>query len=335
MAARNMKWTHDTLHTPVCGILGCAHPIVVAGMGGVARSDLVAAVAEAGGYGFLGMVREPPALIRAEIDRVRARTGSPFGVNLIPHATDRALLDAEVDACIEAKIPAVALFWDVYPDIVRRFRDEGIVVAYQVGSLDEAIAAEGAGADILIAQGVEAGGHVRDRESVFTLLPKVAAQAGVPVLAAGGIADGKGLAAALSLGAQGVVVGTAFMATHESFAHDYHKQRLLSAGAGDTVLTDAFHINWPSGAMVRVIRNSVTRGEAGDPFAGTEKIVGEEEGRPIYLFSTDSPLRSMTGEFEAMALYAGESVARIGEVISAGERLRSILEDAKARLRPG
>ena len=86
------------LHTPVCDILGCAHPIVLAGMGGVARSELVAAVVEAGGYGFLGMVREPPALIRTEIDRVRARTGSPFGVNLIPHATDRALLDAEIDA---------------------------------------------------------------------------------------------------------------------------------------------------------------------------------------------------------------------------------------------
>lgn len=334
MAARNTKWTHDTLHTPVCGILGCAHPIVVAGMGGVARSELVAAVAEAGGYGFLGMVREPPALIRAEIDRVRALTRLPFGVNLIPHATDRALLDAEVDACIAAKIPAVALFWDVYPDIVRRFRDEGIIVAYQVGSLDEAIAAEGAGADILIVQGSEAGGHVRGRESVSTLVPKVVAQAGVPVLAAGGIADGKGLAVALSLGAQGVVVGTAFIATHESFAHDYHKQRLLSAHAEDTVLTDFFHINWPRGATVRVIANSVTRGEAGDPFSGPKKTIGEEEGRPIYLFSTDSPLRSMTGDFAAMALYAGESVEGVTEIIPAGERLRNILEEAKALLRP-
>lgn len=102
MAARNKKKTQDALHTPVCDILGCVHPIVLAGMGGVARSELVPAVVEAGGYGFLGMVREPPALIRTEIDRVRARTGSPFGVNLIPHATGRALLDAEIDACIAA-----------------------------------------------------------------------------------------------------------------------------------------------------------------------------------------------------------------------------------------
>ena len=156
----------------------------------------------------------------------------------------------------------------------------------------------------------------------------------MPVLAAGGIVDGKGLADAITLGAEGVAIGTAFMATHESFAHAYHKQRLLSAGAGDTVLTDAFHINWPRGAMVRVLRNSVTRGEAGDPFAGAKKIVGEEEGRPIYLFSTDSPLRSMTGEFEAMALYAGESVGRITDLVPAGDRLRSILEKAKTRLRP-
>lgn len=334
MAGRNKKKTQDALHTPVCDILGCAHPIVLAGMGGVARSELVAAVVEAGGYGFLGMVREPPALIRTEIARVRARTGLPFGVNLIPHATDRALLDAEIDACIAAKIPSVALFWDVYPEVVRRFRDEGIIVAYQVGSPDEAIAAEDAGANILIMQGSEAGGHVRGRESVFTLVQKVVTRAGVPVLAAGGIADGKGLAAALSLGAQGVVVGTAFMATHESFAHDYHKQRLVSARAGDTVLTDSFHINWPRGAMVRVIANSVTRGEAGDPFSGPKKTIGEEEGRPIYLFGTDSPLRSMTGDFAAMALYAGESVERITDIIPAGERLRNMLEEAKALLRP-
>jgi nitronate monooxygenase len=330
MAAGKKKAADGTLHTPVCGLLGCQHPIVLAGMGGVARSDLVAAVVEAGGYGFLGMVRESPALIRAEIGRVRARTTRPFGVNLIPHATERALLDAEIEACIEARVPTVALFWNVYPEVVRRFRDQGIGVVYQVGSPDEAAEAEDAGATVLIAQGAEAGGHVRGRESVFTLVRKVVARAGVPVLAAGGIADGKGLAKALSLGAQGAIVGTAFMATHESFAHDYHKKRLVSAGADDTVLTDRFHINWPRGAMVRVIGNSVTRGEAGDPFSGAKKIIGEEEGRPIYLFSTDSPLRSMTGDFEAMALYAGESVERIADVIPAGARLRNILEEAVA-----
>jgi nitronate monooxygenase len=335
MAEGDGKPMDETLHTPVCDMLGCAHPIVLAGMGGVARAELVSAVVEAGGYGFLGMVREPPSLIGAEIARVRGRTAKPFGVNLIPHATDKALLDAEIDACIEAKIPSVALFWDVYPDIVRRFRDEGIAVVYQVGSLEEAVEAEDAGASVIIAQGSEAGGHVRGHESLFSLVPRIVARVGVPVLAAGGIVEGKGLVDALALGAQGVVIGTAFMATHESFAHGYHKQRLMSAGDDDTVLTEAFHINWPRGAKVRVLRNSVTRGEAGDPFAGATKIIGEEEGRPIYLFSTDSPLRSMTGDFEPMALYAGESVGRVGDVIPAGDRLRNILREAQALFRPG
>ena len=102
-------------------------------------------------------------------------------------------------------------------------------------------------------------------------------------------------------------MGTAFLATPESFAHDYHKRRIVEATASDTILTDIFHINWPIGAPVRVLNNSATRGERGDPF-GPVRIIGDEEGRPIYLFSTDSPSRVMTGEFEAMALYAGKGV---------------------------
>jgi nitronate monooxygenase len=131
----------------------------------------------------------------------------------------------------------------------------------------------------------------------------VVAAVSLPVLAAGGIVSGRDFAEALSLGAQGVVVGTAFMATHEAFAHDYHKQRLIEARDGDTLLTTDFHINWPEGAMVRVLNNSVTRGLRGDPKSGSREAIGDAEGRTIYLFRTDSPLRSMTGDFEAMALY--------------------------------
>ena len=140
---------------------------------------------------------------------------------------------------------------------------------------------------------------------------------------------------ALSLGAQGVVVGTAFMATHEAFAHDYHKQRLIEARDGDTLLTTDFHINWPEGAMVRVLNNSVTRGLRGGPKSGSREAIGDEEGRTIYLFSTDSPLRSMTGDFEAMALYAGEGVGRLQSIVSAEERMRSIVDEATAILTAG
>lgn len=320
------------LRTPVCGLLGCTYPIILAGMGGVARSELVAAVTEAGGFGFLGMVREPPALIREEVQRVRARTDRKFGVNIIPAATDPALLVAQIDTCIELGVPVVSLFWDLSVVVVQRLRDAGILVVCQVGAVDEARAAQEAGAQVLIVQGREAGGHVRGDQPLAQLLPDVLAATTVPVLAAGGIADGADVATVLSLGAQGAVLGTALIPTHESFAHDYHKRRIVEAGKDQTILTDAFHINWPMGARVRVLANSVTRGDHGDPFGAGRTVIGEEQGRPIYLFSTDSPLRSMTGDFEAMALYAGEGAGRVGAVVSAAVRLRHIVSDAAARL---
>lgn len=316
------------LHRPVCDLLGCTYPIVLAGMGGVSRSDLVAAVTQAGGFGFLGMVREPPALIRSEVQRVRARTGRRFGVNLIPAATGAVLLEEQVATCIEIGIPVVGLFWDLSAALVQRLRTAGIVVVCQVGSVLEAVAAQEAGANVVIAQGCEAGGHVRGEMPLHVLLPDVVASVNMPVLAAGGIVSGADVATVLAFGAQGAVIGTAMIATQESFAHAYHKERIVAAYEGDSVLTEAFHINWPAGAKVRVLANSVTQGKHGDPFTSARTVIGDEEGRPIYLFSTDSPLRSMTGEFEAMALYAGTGVGQISEVTTAAECLRRIVSDA-------
>jgi nitronate monooxygenase len=320
------------LHTPVCTLLGCDYPVILAGMGGVARSELAAAVSEAGGFGFLGMVRESPALIRAEISKVRAATGRNFGVNLIPSATPVELLEAEVEAVIAERVAAVTLFWDLQPRLVQRLRSAGLLVLCQIGSADEAADAVAAGADIVIAQGFEAGGHVRGRIELAKLIPEVLTRVDVPVLAAGGIVDGKGLGLALASGAQGVVIGTGFLATQESFAHDYHKSRIVEAQPGVTVHTDAFHINWPAGAPVRVLPNSVTRGEHGNPFAPTRLVIGEEAGRPIHLFSTDSPLRNMIGDFEAMALYAGEGAGRISSIPTAAQRLAAVVNEA-ARIR--
>jgi nitronate monooxygenase len=318
------------LRTDICNLLGCDYPVVLAGMGGVARSELALAVTRAGGFGFVGMVREPAALIRREVEAIQRGTTRPFGVNIIPAATDPQLLEAQIATCIELRVPVMALFWDLRPDIVRRLREAGIVVVCQVGSAEEGKAAQAAGADALIAQGVEAGGHVRGMTPLRTLLAELVPEATVPVLAAGGMVDGYDLVEALRAGARGIVVGTAFIVAPESFAHDYHRQRVVEAGPDDTILTDMFHINWPIGAPVRVIKNSATRGERGDPF-GPQTIIGDEEGRPIYLFSTDSPSRVMTGDFEAMALYAGRGVDRIDRVMPAGERVASIVAEA-ARL---
>jgi len=311
-------------------LLGCRHPIVLAGMGGVARADLVAAVSAAGGFGFLGMVREPVGLIEREVARVRDAGIENFGVNIIPAATQRTLLDAQIDAILALGIPAVELFWDIDPGVVRRFRNAGVTVVYQVGSVEEAEDAEKAGAQAIVAQGMEAGGHVRGRTQLRRLLPAVVDAVEVPVLAAGGLASGADLAIAQALGADGVVLGTALIAAEEAFAHPHHQKRLVGASAEDTMLTDIFHINWPEGAAVRVLTSAVTAGERGSAKEDTTVAIGEEEGRPIYLFSTDSPLRSMSGDFEAMALYAGTGVGQVAAIRPAAAIIDTILGEARA-----
>ena len=326
------------LYTPLCDILECRHPILQAGMGGVARSDLVAAVTEAGGYGFLGMVRETPDLIAQEIDAVRARSSGPFGVNLIPAATDPVLLETELATCIEKKVHSLCFFWDVRADVIARAKDAGCRVLYQVGSVEDAIASEKAGADVVIAQGFEAGGHVRGTVSSLVLLPQVVRAVSVPVIASGGFASGESLIAAFALGAQGIHCGTAFLATQESFAHDYHKDRVAGATLEDTVYTDVFAINWPPASPVRVIANSLTE-ELGQRLLGyrpediLREVIAEEDGRPIYRFSTDSPLRITTGDLECLALFAGQVAGAIKTIPSAGARVEDIVAAARATLK--
>lgn len=314
--------------TALCTLLGCELPIVLAGMGGVARAELAAAVSAAGGFGILGMVREPVALLRSEVTKVRRTTQARFGVNLIPAATPAPLLEAQIDACIELGVPVVELFWDVLPAVVRRLVDAGITVLYQVGSAEHARAAQDAGAHALVAQGHEAGGHVWARAPLAQVLGDVLRVAQVPVAAAGGIAHGRDIRRVLAQGAQAAVLGTAFIASIESFAHPHHKQRLIEARATDTLLTESFHVNWPAHAPVRVLQSAVTRGERGDPRQPQRTVIGDEEGRPIYLFSTDSPLRSMTGDFEAMALYAGEGVEHVRRVEPAAACIARLLREA-------
>lgn len=331
MKKTGMPWQ---LHTPACDLLGCEYPVVLAGMGGVSRSDLVAAVSKAGGYGFLGMVRELPELIATEIRQVREKTNREFGVNLIPAATDPELLQRQINVCIEERISSICLFWDVFPEVIKQFRDAGVLVVHQAGSVADAQAAQAAGVHMLIVQGIEAGGHVRGSLPLRKLLPEVLAIAEVPVLAAGGMADGHDLAEMLQAGAHGVVAGTAFLATEESFAHEYHKNRIIAAEPDETLLTNLFHINWPFGALTRVLPNSVTRmsGINETDLHDSKKIIGEDAGRPLYLYSTDSPLRSTTGNLEAMAIYAGCGAGRINAIVPAAVKLGNMVHDAQELL---
>lgn len=322
------------LHTPVCDLLGCRYPILQAGMGGVARAELVAEVCNAGGMGCLGMVRESPELITQQIRQVRSMTDRSFAVNLIPAATDRQLFDAEFDACLNQGVSTFVFFWDVVGDTVQRAKDAGCKVIYQVGSVEQAVRAQDAGADVIIAQGMEAGGHVHGGVSSMVLLPKVVDAVSVPVIGSGGFADGRSLVAAIALGAHGIHCGTVFLATRESFAHDVHKAAIIRSSEESTLYTDAFAINWPPHSPVRVLKNEFTAlieyrplGHVADAFPREQ--VAEENGRPVYLMSTDSPLRSMTGELEKLAMFAGQVTGRIDSIKSAKSVVQSIVTEAE------
>lgn len=325
------------LRTPLCDLLGCEVPVLLAGMGGVARSELAVAVAQAGGFAMLGMVREAPALIEAEVKAFRAASNRPFAVNVIPSATEPGLLDRQIGLCLDLGVRAFTFFWDPLPEVIARVKRAGCLVLHQVGTVAAAEMAEGAGADVIITQGIEAGGHVHGRMGAFALAEAVLDRAKVPVVVSGGIGSGRGLAAALAMGAQGVQCGTAFLATNEAWAHDYHKRRVVEAMGGDTVLTDVFVLNWPKGAAVRVIGNSITErlGDdlmGHDPDALPREPIAEDSGQPLLRYSTDSPMRHTTGSLEEMALYAGQGAGLIRDVVPAAERLRRIVQEAEACL---
>ena len=325
------------LHTPMLDLLRCRYPIMLAGMGGVARSALAAAVAHGCGFPVMGMVREPVALIEREVAALRAATHEDlhFAINLIPASDSPQHVQAQIAACLRLRVPAVVLFWEVDQALVRQLKAQGVQVIHQIGNRRDAAMALEAGCDALIVQGLEAGGHVRGMASTLSLLPEIVALAGcVPVAASGGIASGQALVAALALGAQAVSMGSAFLATHESFAHPYHRQRLVDAQAEDTVYTNIFARNWAIAAPVRVLPNAVTRGEYAH-LGEAEKnqpIAHQDGGQPIYLFSTDSPAIDATGRIEDMAIYAGQSVGQIYAICSAAQRIDSIMQEARACL---
>ena len=318
------------LRTPLLHTLGCELPIMLAGMGGVSRHQLVAAVNQAGGFGVLGMVREPVERIRQEVEALRAINDGHFAVNLIPAATERRLLMDQIATCLSLQIDAFVFFWDVDTGLVQYLKKEGKQVICQVGNQRDADLAQSAGADVLIVQGHEAGGHVRGTTATFSLLPQVVANSDVPVVASGGIASGDSMLAAISLGAQGVSLGSAFLTTHEANAHPHHKQRIVTARADDTVYTTRFSRNWHEPAPVRVLNNAVTRGDYDQ--ADPDTLLGEQDGKPVYLFSTDSPLADAQGQLDDMALFCGQSCSQIHTVTSVQQRIDTLLDETHTRI---
>lgn len=340
------------LRTPLCDSLGIAVPILSAGMGSVAGPDLVAAVSEAGGFGVLGVSGASPEGVQARIESSRELTSRPFGVNVIidevgwaASEEDRELVRAEVLMAIDAKVAAVVLFWGDPAPYVDPAHENGVMILVQVGSVAEADAAAAAGVDAVIAQGVEAGGHVRGTTSIWKLLPAVAAAVSpLPVLASGGIGDGDGVARAIALGAQGVSLGTRFVASEESRAHPEYKRRIVESAAEDTVYTeDLYDISWP-GAPSRTLRNRAFDewDAAGRPspghrpgegtVVGTMRLPsGETFELPRY-GGAGSPLVGFEGHLDYLAMWAGESVEVVNDILPAATIVGRLAEGATGAL---
>src|SRR5581483_1747719 len=311
------------LETAFTRLVGCRIPLQQAGMAQVATPPLAAAVA---GAGALGMV-VPSKNTAAMLDRLADQGSGVFGINfLIP------FLDMEAVEAAASRVRVVEFFYGT-PDagLVGRVHQGGALAAWQVGSADEGCAAVDAGCDFIIAQGTEAGGHVRGELPLLMLLDGVLDRIDVPVLGSGGIGTARAMAAVLAAGAAGVRVGTRFVACAESGAHPAYVDALLRADASDTVLATAFSTGWPD-APHRVLRSCI---EAAEAFEGD--VVGEEHlGRsvfPIPRFAPPPPSRTTTGAIGAMALYAGQSVGAVQKIQPAAAIVAELVDGAERMLR--
>jgi nitronate monooxygenase len=315
----------------ICQLLGIQIPIMQAPSGRIAGPELAAAVSDAGALGGMGVTWTSPSDVIAQIEQIRRATQRPFYVNFVLAFEPRAL-----QACIDARVPAVTFSWGEAGPYVKDLRAAGIKIGIQaVNPLGVRRALE-QGADFIVLQGREAGGHVQATMPLYELLAAAAAmRAQAPLVVAGGIATGAQIAQAMKLGADGVLMGTRFVATVESRAHDAYKQALSTAEPKATAMTTCFDGGWPN-ALHRVLRNRTLEEweAAGCPPVGRRPREGEDigqtpEGSKIRLYDDTSPRKGMSGKLGDMALYAGESVQFINDVPPAGALLRSLWTDAQ------
>jgi len=319
-----------TLRTPLCDLLGIELPIVQAPVSD--SPALAAAVSNAGGLGMLQLSWFGLDEARAAIRETRRLTGRPFGVNLVLEWPQ----EERLELALEEGVPVVSLFWGDPAPSVGPVHEAGGLVLFTVGSAAQASRAADLGVDAVVAQGWEAGGHVWGEVSTLALVPAVVdAVTPLPVLAAGGIADGRGLAAALALGAAGVWVGTRFVGSEEAGVHPLYKRLLAQAAETDTVHSSLFDVGWPD-APHRALKNSTVRlwEEAGRPASGArpgegEPVAARADGSPVPRYSSSPPRQGMTGDLEALALYAGQGAALVREVLPAGEIVRTMAAEAE------
>jgi nitronate monooxygenase len=314
-----------TIETALTRLLGIQHPILLAPMGSAAGGKLAAAVTHAGGLGMLGSGYASEAAIRKELGEAG---NARVGIGFILWALDKN--PQALDVALDAKPAAVMLSFGDPAPYTGRIKAAGAKIVCQVQTLEQARQAADAGADVIIAQGRDAGGHSGMTRGTIGLVPAVVDAVGpIPVVAAGGIADGRGLAAALSLGAAGVSMGTRFTATRESLWDQAMKEKAVAAGGDQTAQTRVFDIvrgaAWPAIYPGRALRN--------DFFAqwhGQEETLAEQQKTAEATYLATAP-----ADFAQRVVWAGESVDLVRDIPSAREVIERIVDEAAAVLRGG
>lgn len=305
------------MKTRITQLLGIKYPVIQGGMAWVAEHHLAAAVSEAGGLGLLGGANAPGEVIREEIRKTRKLTDKPFGVNVMlmsPHAQDVARV------VVEESVSVVTTGAGNPEKFMEEWKRAGIKVIPVVASVALAKRMERSGADGVVAEGYESGGHIGEA-TTMTLVPQVADAVSIPVIAAGGIADGRGLAAALMLGAEAVQMGTRFVAAREAVVHENYKKRIIQAKDIDTAVTGRSH-----GHPIRCLRNQMTR----------EYLQMEREGKPFeeLEYLTLGALRRavVEGEIQEGSVMAGQIAGLIDGEKTCREIVEEIVSDARVLL---
>ena len=315
------------LRTRICTLLGIEHPIVLGGMGNATSPELVAAVSTAGGLGVLGATRQNPEELARDAAAIRAATTRPFGLNLLLFMER----PGQYDALLAARPKVISTAWAALEQdlggYVARAHAVGALAMHMISTVAEAKVAARAGADIIVAQGTEGGGHIGLMGTMPLVPMVVSAVAPIPVLAAGGVADGRGLAAALALGADGVLLGTRFLATDESPIAKGFKQAILDSDGHDTLVTDIPDVasgnTWP-GAYVRVRRNRFI-----------EEWMGRDNELRRRRVEVSAQLRqaAQAGDPDRGAVMIGQTAGLIDRIEPAADLVRQISRDAEAILR--
>jgi len=310
-----------------CRRFGVTIPIIQAPMGNIAGPALCRAVSRSGGLGSMGLTwaEESEAVVR-----VRSLAGLPFMVNYVLHFDPKTLW-----AAVDAGARIVGFSWGDPSPYIPELRRRGVKIAIQAGSVEGIRRFASLEPDLLILQGIEAGGHVQSTTPLRSMIgPAVDAAGGIPVAAAGGLADGRDIADVLELGAQAAVLGTRFLLADEADIHPNYQDALSRATAEDTVLTTCFDGGWPS-APERVLRNSTFRvwEAAGCPATGERPGEGENvaksgEGERILRYDSAAPRRQTVGDIESMCLYAGTGVGRLGSRGPAEQIVRKLWQEA-------